>query len=164
MSNIDTTAAIPVTRKQWFALLACLVFPPLGLFLLWRGPTYRRNKGVWEPVPRRDKLIITVLGLIVIGFQLSRIGGGKIDSLPLCDASATLRSLKGAVENSPAGRTQGLRLIEVENPHETAWSSTEQVRLCAGDAVTNGATLPIQYRLRWLDQGKGRWLVEFQIN
>ncbi len=164
MSNIDDTATIPLSRKHWFVVLACLVFFPLGLLLLWRGPTYRRKKGVWEPVPRRDKLIITVLGLVVIGFQISRIGGGKIDSLPLCDASATLRTLKGAVESSPAGRTQGLRLIEVEKPHETSWDPTEQVRLCAGEAITNGATLPMEYRLRWLDKNKGRWLVEYQIN
>lgn len=164
MSKIEDTATIPLSRKHWFVVLACLVFFPLGLFLLWRGPTYRRKKGVWEPVPRRDKIIITILALGLIGLNLIRFGGGKAESLPLCDASVTLRTLKGAVESSPAGRTQGLRLIEVTSPHETSWNPTEQVRLCAGEAITNGATMPMEYRLRWLDKNKGRWLVDYQIN
>lgn len=172
MSEIKLTAAdtpewsaIPLRRKQWFAGVISLILMPAGLWLMWSGPTWRKTKGAVEQVRRWEKLLITVLALFVFGLQVAKLAGGGIvaTELPACDAPTTIRSLKSSVETSPAGRTQGLRLIEVEAPSEAAWNETPPMRSCRASAVTNGGNRSITYELRWLEREKGRWLVQWRM-
>lgn len=158
-------ATIPRWRRQTCVVLACLIFPPVGLWLLWRGPTWRRKRGVVSAVRRWEKVLITVLFVVAAGIQIVTYGGRNavLVDLPSCDAPSTIRSLKAAVETSVAGRTKGLQLIEVEVPVQIEWTDEPPKRWCRGNAITNGGNQSVTYELRWLDRTKGRWLIEWRM-
>lgn len=164
-NDVVKWTTIPRWRKQSYVALACLMLPPVGLWLLWRGPTWRNKNGVISAVRRWEKVLITTLFVAAAFVQIATYSGRNAvpGELPSCDAPSTIRSLKSAVETSVAGRTKGLRLIEVEAPGQVEWNEEPQKRWCRGNAITNGGNQYIMYELRWLDRTKGRWLIEWRM-
>lgn len=158
---------IPFYRKGLVATLAMLLFIPLGLLIIWTGPVYTRRKGQVVPQRRRDKVILSVLGIVILVFNGAKFASGdreaRVTEIPACSDPAVARTLKSAVKNSPVGKTRGVEVLQVESLAEVDWYPDRQVRNCAGSVVTNGGRMGAIVTLTWRDRTKGTWLLEFKL-
>jgi hypothetical protein len=182
---------IPTRRKIWFVgtinalgiliayfnLLASLAFVLPGLILLWAGPVYKRKKGAVILHPVRDKVIFTILLILVLGWQVARQGGGfdmAAAKLPTCESKTAQTQLKEAVKNSPSGRRQKLEIQEIITAKPTTkpwlWNTENAIEqnpageairyLCEAEVISNAGKMPVLYNIQWIDKAKGSWYIE----
>jgi hypothetical protein len=163
--SAQTVPTGPFYRKRIFVAVLNLFVAPIALLILWSGPVYYRRKGEVSLVRKRDKLGLTIVGLISFIFWCNRLAGpAGPATLPACDSSTAIATLKQTVEHSPAGRVHGLELLNVKQVHELGWSESSQVRQCSGIAALNDASSPrITFKLSWDDREKGLWVIEYQM-
>jgi hypothetical protein len=155
----------PFYRKRIFVAVLNLFIPPIALLILWSGPIYYRRKGQVSLVRKRDKLGLTIVGLISFVFWCNRLAGpaGPV-TLPTCDSQTAVTTLKQAVAGAPAGRVHGLTFLDLREVREVQWSEQNQIRECVATAILNDATKPpIQFKVTWDDRTRGLWSIEFQM-
>jgi hypothetical protein len=164
-STPPNSAPIPrFYRRVWFMSLCVILCVPLQLLILWTGPVYRWSKGQYRPIERSSKAILSVIGLFLLSFNLLRLAGGESGSgIPACGEEAAIDGLKRAIGQSPAGKTLGVEVLDVEESRELMWSETQQLRLCGARALTNAGTRWVRYQIRWADPDRQTWYMEAEI-
>lgn len=109
-------------------------------------------------------LVTLALVPLFIGGFLSFAGlmGASLEgALPTCDSTIGLHYTKGAIEDSPSGKTYFLKVIDFEGIREDSFNPEQGLRICEGTALTNGGRVPIVYSFQ--DRGNGEFWVEAQL-
>ena len=153
----------PFYRRTWFLILCVLLFVPLQLLIMWTGPIYLRRKGVYVPVGRGSKVFMSILGIVLLSFNVAVFFGGDASGkIPACGDEAAITALKGALEGSPGGKAAGLKVLDVEKASELSWSEAAQTRNCEADVFTNGGEHRATYQMRWVNGDHSQFYLEAQ--
>lgn len=154
--------AIPFYRKSGIAILILILIIPLGLLIIWSGPIYSRSKAGVYRANTGWKLAWSVLGLGAMFFLYQWQMNDAIENaeIPLCGSQEALEAAKSAVENSPAGRVQGLRLLAFKSSQEISWDEASQTRVCGVEAATNAGITKATLNLTWLNRDAAQFYVQ----
>lgn len=204
MTTTDSVASLAVPewsqvrmhRKLWFVailwilfvltalanVLASLLFLVPSLWLIWSGPIYSRKKGATVVQSKRNKVLMTVMAVVVLGWGIFQQGGGMAQlssayALPTCESSAAKTALRDAVHNSPRAKRTGLEVQDVmgAGPSKMAMALNNGVasrldsdgqaitHLCEAIILTNGGRSEVLYSIEWVDKAKQRWYVEAKL-
>jgi hypothetical protein len=87
----------------------------------------------------------------------------EAEKLPPCASSEVLTALKGAVADSPAGKTVGLRVLGIENPVARSLDLYTPKRFCSATLITSAGTDTGSYTVRWADKLRRTFWVELTL-
>lgn len=158
-------AVIPSYRKLGTVILILILIVPVGLLIIWSGPIYSRDKVGVRQVSIAWKLSWTAVALAAVFFIYQWQLNDAITSaaIPTCDASETLSIAKLAVENSPAGHVQGLRLLDFKSSEELRWDEGTQTRICGVEAATTAGIIRAMLNISWLNRKSAEVYVQIDF-
>lgn len=156
---------IPSYRKLGTVVLILILIIPVGLLIIWSGPIYSRDTAGVRKASVAWKLSWTAIALAAMFFIYQWQLNEAISSatIPTCDASETLSIAKLAVENSPAGHVQGLRLLDFKSSEELRWNESDQTRICGVLAATTAGTLKAMLNISWLNRESAEIYVQIDF-
>jgi hypothetical protein len=139
-----------ITGVGWIAALVWAVRPASTSMAVGAAPGSAPQKGY-----SIIRLLVTTAAVIAGGFLLliaigllagdpTKASGG----IPTCDSAQAIDMLKGAVADSPQGKTQGVALLDVENVTETSWSAVKHERACSALGLMNSGKFLVIYTFR----------------
>ena len=115
-----------------------------------------------------------ILILFLAGLLLSACNNEptfRVGQMPECDAPFTKNFLKRVVDESPAGKQNGLKIIEVGATEDYAGAAASRptadkvdTRFCKVRAFTNAGEGDIHFVLKWIDPAKTKVWLEITVS
>lgn len=90
--------------------------------------------------------------------QLTR----QLADIPQCGENAVVQAVKGAVLNSPAGRTQGVELYDVDDIRDTSGIHLMGARECSANGAFNFGERRFSFSVKWFGTAKQRLIISLE--
>jgi hypothetical protein len=84
----------------------------------------------------------------------------KNSKLPMCDGDRTTDELREAIALGPAGKTIGLRLIDLRDAKERSFDLQNNARICDATAFFSNGKRAVTYSIEWVREDKGTYFIE----
>ena len=126
---------VPLYRRALFNAVLVLVFIPASLILMWTGPIYQKKAGRGRALPTRDKVVLSVLGIAVMGFNVTRLGPIWDDRCSAAQIQARFLDLNAGAPLALGSNRQALHSLEYQQ-QVVAAGSRLQATFLRGDLDT----------------------------
>lgn len=146
-------------QKQWFVGLLLLLFIPAALILMWTTTIYRKKRGVVVTMTRVEKVALSGIGLLLLGFAIPKIVA-DLQTAPKCASDEAQQTLQSAFDESQFARQQSLSIVDIISPSEKSYDG--RLRTCQAQAeLNNGETLQLQFTLE--PRGAGDFMLRYEV-
>lgn len=164
--SLPSWADVKLRQRNWFVIVAGLLFVPLGLALLWFQTTYRKGpQGAAVKMPAWEKAIISVGFVAVVYMMMGPVQswltkGEIVAGLPTCTGKIARETLIEAFDKSQFARQMSLSIVDLEAFKEI--ETTDKTRNCAAVAMLNNAERA-SLRFSMEKRSKGDFWLTFEM-
>lgn len=157
--------ALPGYRKRDGVILLLFLFIPAALVIMWTGPVFVREGTGYRKATAAWKMAMSAIGLgaMLLVFQWQRREAIEAAVIPSCVSSEAENGARDAIDQSPAGKMEGLRLFGLKDAKEASWDPDAQTRICSIVGLTNVGIRYGTMTLSWLDRSRARYYVSVSL-